>query len=216
MGILSEPDGEQRELYSSRDRELLERREFYWSQAEHYPLLEDVIRGKTTLQDRASELLETTFPRVVRILQYSGFSKRPYALPTIPELFPFVNLLSALSETTRSVDCKQLLIDLVCGKGNLFATYTKERLKRFSLSVTCSAILLDKSVRRSFPDMLVQNPAAFKKEYRRMNTDDREYAEYTLSRMLGAGILEVDGIELERIIWEAKEQAESKKNDAKR
>lgn len=218
MGILSEPSRKQRELYSSRDRELIEKREFYWSQAEHYPLLEDVIRGRAKFSSKVLGLqreLEMTLPRVVRIMGYSGFPKEPYSIPYTDALFPFVEMLSDLTGASRSVDYKKLLGNILTGRVALYSQKTWDQLKHFFLGLIGSAVVLDKSVRRHFLDVLVQeNPEAFKEEYRRMNADDREYAEYTLSRMLGAGILKnVDEIELERIIWDAREQARGDDDD---
>lgn len=206
---------EQRELYSSRDRELIEKREFYWSQAEQYPMLEDVIRGRAKLSDRALELdngFWKTLPRTVMILRYGGFLKK-FTLPYVGKLMPFVEMVSDLSgeRTAQNLGYEQQLMSLLCDIIDPYSRKTRERLEHFFLSVVGSAVLLDKSIHRHFLDVLVQEkPELFKEEYSRMNADDREYAEYTLSRMLGAGILkDMDEIELERIIREARELKQS-------
>lgn len=209
----TEPDADRREAYRELDRDMMEKREFYRSRAEQYPVLEDVIHGRNNLDALALALQKgfwKTFPRTVMILRYGGFLKE-FTLPSMDKLMPFVEMVSELSErqTTQSVNYEQLLMQILCDMTDpYYGRKARERLKNFFLGIIGSAVLLDRSVHRSFMDILVQeSPQLFKEEYARMNATDREYAEYTLSRMLGAGLLDMDEIELERIVREAREQA---------
>lgn len=205
-------------MYKELDRNLVEKREFYRSQAEQYPVLEDVIRGRKSLGLLALGLqvvvLKDGFralPDAIIILQYGALHTEYFTIPYPGELFPFVEMLSDLlkEQATGNIDYKHLLDDILAGEVNLFAQQQlRERLKYFFLSLIGSAVALDRNVHMSFMDILVQeNPELFKEEYARMNATDREYAEYTLSRMLSAGLLEMDEIELERIIRETRAQA---------
>lgn len=209
----TEPDADRREAYRELDRDMMEKREFYRSRAEEYPFLEDVIHGRNSLDALALVLQEgfwKAFPRTVMILRYGGFLKE-FTLPSMDKLMPFVEMVSDLSgrQTPKNVNYEQLLMQILCDTTDpYYGRKARERLKNFFLGIIGSAVMLDRSVHRSFMDILVQeSPQLFKEEYARMNATDREYAEYTLSRMLGAGMLDMDEIELERIVWEAREQA---------
>lgn len=219
MGILSEPDTEKRELYRRRDEELIERRNFYVSHLKHYPLLDEVMRGRKKFADRLHELhREFTVMQpdlIERILDGEGYHKLARADPYMEKFTPFAEMVDALTEEVSIAFDTGLLVDVLTGK----VIPSKEkgmenRINNVFFNLAAYSGKLDRDVRRHFIDILLQeNPEVFREEYRNMDEDKREYAEYTLFRMLGAGILKMDELELERIIFGARKQVRGDDDD---
>lgn len=191
------------EEYRMLDELYSKKRQFFEEWKARYPLLEDVINGKDSFTEHAKDIKRRSLKHVRKFVTDSRNGER-----LLQELKGFYVLITDLyfgpvPHMPRPFSENQIE-DVLMHRLPLWWPEFHETLDRLCLDATN----LDSELRRLYaPTLFYKAPELFRETYAKMKPDVQAYIERTLHRMLGAGMLKMDEIELERIIREARAQA---------
>lgn len=187
------------EEYKRLDAEYAAKREHFDSRVKHYSLLEDVINGKATFENRALEL-SREFRKLLPKIPGNLLNGQDY----MKKLMSFIGMIENLYPARIPIS-EQAFRDYLTGKRRMRKEDWPGTNEVFDHLGAVSK-MLDRKVRKLYaPTLFQENPRLFREVYADMSLEERAYTEHRLYKMLGAGIfsrLGIDEITLQRFLHE--------------
>lgn len=171
------------EEYKRLDAAYSDRRKFFDSKREQYPLLEDVIQGDDSFTRHALDLDKWFLRQTSKF-----FINSREALEYVDEIKSFSAMMEGLCSARIPPDTTALIFVIVTRLKTIRDTDWPAINGVFDMLWACSK-LLDRNVRKLYaPTLFQKNPRLFREVYADMSLEERAYTEARLYRMLDAGI----------------------------